>query len=296
MDFNNSKQSPDEPNKVIQPEIIEPEVIEPEVIQPEELESYRSLQREIELKKASKFRPPSEIEPERIASIGLGFRYWSLDDGLCSTAFYYKWAPGVNIASCKNNRELRPHTPHKAPSENCNCGFNCFSGLPDDKIIRRFSRDGIWGGIVFSGNTQVHEDGFRAEEAQVIALYSPEEKVGTFSESVISKKKRRAKNKYRKTKIDMYQETADKYSVPLFTDRNEFSEYCASFNKSDPKEILSGTKVSKANQASQEILWLHQTPVSSKKRRPMRASLIHFMIQMFFFYSFIALVFLFVTR
>src|SRR5688572_5139919 len=71
------------------------------------------------------------------------------------------WLPGVNQAYCIGG-------PHRAPAQGCHCGFNAWHDPQPD-----YEEGYLQGAIAARGHLEVHYDGFRAEQAKIIALYCP---------------------------------------------------------------------------------------------------------------------------
>lgn len=81
-----------------------------------------------------------------------------------SMASFLHWNKGVNKATCMVIRSHRPPEPH------CVCGLYAFHKLWKAVWKMRGRREQIIGAVAGSGDVQVHATGFRAEEAQIIAL------------------------------------------------------------------------------------------------------------------------------
>ena len=116
--------------------------------------------------------PPTFVEPV------VGFRAWKLtpDGKLLPRAVSAMarlhaepWQPGVNDARCMYVGFTRE--PHPVPGEGCDCGLYAHH---DAAELRRYHRgDDVLGAIVGWGDLQVHDNGFRAQHAQVVALVAP---------------------------------------------------------------------------------------------------------------------------
>lgn len=116
----------------------------------------------------------------------LGFRAWRNDDGRNGTDhllfpltcfFSPPWKPGVNISRCHNiaiAASLDRDIPtHDSPAKNCHCGFNAFDHLPAAYAYiqnNHFADNFTYGLIAGAGKIEIHDIGFRSEEAQILAL------------------------------------------------------------------------------------------------------------------------------
>ncbi len=106
--------------------------------------------------------PPSERGPDYVEPL-LGFRLWEIRDGiLVGPAYDEPWAPGENVASC------RQPTNHVAPVDNCRCGFNAYHSRTP--VASLYGRRYVAGAMAAWGDIETHKDGFRAERACVVAL------------------------------------------------------------------------------------------------------------------------------
>lgn len=83
------------------------------------------------------------------------------------------WNPGVNVASCTNTLQHRD-----VPQEGCHCGFWCLDDLA--KAKRRIAKeldfintDHVIGSVVGMGKCIRHSDGWRMEQAMVVAFVDP---------------------------------------------------------------------------------------------------------------------------
>lgn len=107
-----------------------------------------------------------DTAPDSITPL-LGFRGWSSFSGKLHPPYRDKetsWKPGTNHARCLKN------SCRAAPQEHCECGLYAYhfpeyvADLDDEQII---------GAIKMWGTLQVHEDGTRAERAEIVALAKP---------------------------------------------------------------------------------------------------------------------------
>ncbi|MEX2196628.1 MAG: hypothetical protein WD844_15205 [Thermoleophilaceae bacterium] len=109
------------------------------------------------------------------AEPALGFRAWLLPDGgrALRPASYSRavWEPGPNRAACHAlnfKRGLRD-PPHAAPHGDCSCGLYAFHAA--STLEEGFRREDHCAGVVAGwGELELHQDGFRAEWAAVLAL------------------------------------------------------------------------------------------------------------------------------
>lgn len=121
-----------------------------------------------------KFAPPSREEdaPDMIGAI-FGFRVWQLDaagylssQGLGNTT----WESGRNVAVCAQDFG----DGHRAPIANCGCGLYAYHDPDEIELIRFPGGTFPIAGIVRAwGDMEVHEAGFRAEYAEIVALCLP---------------------------------------------------------------------------------------------------------------------------
>jgi len=121
----------------------------------------------------------------------LGFRAWMVRDQLLlPLSAGPAWQPGVNRASCHPGGMVRPYEAtvdgHQAPGAKCHCGFNAYHRLDrayetawnyielgyDTRGPRTYVREYTiaLGAIAGRGSVQIHQQGFRAAEAQILAL------------------------------------------------------------------------------------------------------------------------------
>ena len=105
---------------------------------------------------------PGEAGPDYIEPL-LGFRLWEIRDGiLVGPAYDELWAPGENVASC------RQPTNHVAPVDDCRCGFNAYHSRTP--LASLYGKRYVAGAMAAWGEIETHKDGFRAERACVVAL------------------------------------------------------------------------------------------------------------------------------
>lgn len=97
-----------------------------------------------------------------------GFRQWNLTNRALFPVTIYRsrsWVPGWNRAVHVGAHEFPDHRP---PEVNCRCGFyahyNLYQGNPGR----------VTGVIEVAGRVQLHQTGFRAERARIVALSPPE--------------------------------------------------------------------------------------------------------------------------
>jgi hypothetical protein len=85
---------------------------------------------------------------------------------LTSLGRAYCWQPGRNTASCLKN----PGQGHDAPAAGCSCGFYAFRSLADvDGALAPFS---VLVGVAASGIVRIHQHGWRAQFARIVAISS----------------------------------------------------------------------------------------------------------------------------
>lgn len=105
---------------------------------------------------------PSGRAPDLIEPL-LGYRFWRVgrDGSLRCMLSRDVWLAGGNRASCWR-------CGHEAPGRLCRCGFNALHGPPEHEFDEH--RGAVLGAIAAWGQIEVHQAGFRAQFAQVIAL------------------------------------------------------------------------------------------------------------------------------
>lgn len=97
-----------------------------------------------------------------------GFRFCSLEeDGnnlrLTSLGGGSYWEPGVNVATCRVGRK------HSAPQRACACGF--YACLDLTALLKTVGpTDEVLCAVIGGGRVVVHERGWRAQYAEIIAL------------------------------------------------------------------------------------------------------------------------------
>lgn len=127
-------------------------------------------------------RPPSE--PETYPSAALGIRLWRVFDRgepLRSSDFGDgAWQVGVTRAECTRGCPSIPNTVwDDSDIHCCRCGLHAYHSM--DHLLARqrphvtlLARGELVIGIVAGkGNMQIHEDGWRAEKAQILGLLAP---------------------------------------------------------------------------------------------------------------------------
>jgi hypothetical protein len=99
----------------------------------------------------------------------LGFRVWRVRDG----CLIGPWIPEVWPTRVEAVARCLPYEPtfdtgHRAPHLFCSCGLYAFHTL--EYALARCAATFVCGAILAYGYLIVHEEGFRAERAKVIAL------------------------------------------------------------------------------------------------------------------------------
>lgn len=194
--------------------------------------------------------PPYYIGMEKQAIIG--YRRWSVDSegNLYPMTVRDAWKPGINRSFCwvKNPDSADLTVPHDGGL--CHCGFNAFFEL-NKAVCSYTAPDSVIGAVAGAGKVQIHEEGFRSEEAQVIALcfvpgnsvikkYFDEFIPGSFcvtEESICGKRDH-----------GLIQKAADKYGVPLFDSledmfrfaQNKGATYSDSFKIKETSAVRNG--------------------------------------------------------
>ena len=128
-----------------------------------------------------------------------GYRKWFIPEGeidyLRACVFDTPWNKGINIAECHHDLPCS-----ESPGKECHCGFNAWNNWEDNEESHY---DGITGFVAGAGRVEVHPQGFRSSEAQILALF-------------MSKKD--------------YLRCGDKfcsyYGVPVFVNKIKFLKYC----------------------------------------------------------------------
>jgi hypothetical protein len=133
------------------------------------------------------------VEVPTFAECVIGYRAWLIgsDGQLWPLSDHRRaWQPGINTARCNCGtmtslkfewswrdcrRVVEPAPAHEAPDDACSCGLYSWRDPPRSRgNDPRFARaEAIAGAVASWGRTQVHEDGFRAEHACVVALGYP---------------------------------------------------------------------------------------------------------------------------
>lgn len=119
-----------------------------------------------------------------------GVRTWEVVDGpdgeplLCGWAVNQVWPPGERYRAACVARSFprmrvrgRLREPHLAPHPDCSCGIYAYHPARLDarrELVDKLSRcesSGVIGAIEAWGRLEVHEQGFRAEQARPVVLY-----------------------------------------------------------------------------------------------------------------------------
>lgn len=183
-------------------------------------------------------------EEETHLGFRIGFRAWNLHLYETYNGQTYElnplhvggasWTPGVNIARCismrrgKSEIEGVPHGINDVDYDGCHCGFNAWNTLKglenyigEDLDNLEASRGQVAGIIAGAKKTELHEDGFRSAEAQILAL------VGDGEAAL---------------------KTAERYGVPCFQHKNDlmafmfdnFESHLTEKQKEEVFEVLLG--------------------------------------------------------
>lgn len=177
----------------------------------------------------------------------LGFRVWKPVNNALAPLFQgAPWRPGTNLAYC-NTSEIKAHTP---PGPDCHCGFNVYHALESAEAeAAKYRELLVVGAIAGKGEIQVHKDGFRCEQAQVLAICL----VGTGS--------LKSKN------VGLGKRLAERYQIKLCETLNELAELA---EESAARSISLGLRPSNNNRSprpgfSSQSLTQVAIPVSSKR-------------------------------
>lgn len=99
----------------------------------------------------------------------IGLRRWSVtDEGeLYSPIIEGPWDPGINEAKCIKTRLWQPwHHRGAAPVAGCTCGLYAHHETAG------IDSSGVWGVVKGWGRVQVHQDGWRSQYAELIAIFN----------------------------------------------------------------------------------------------------------------------------
>ena len=169
-----------------------------------------------------------EKDPPVFEGKALGYRGWyanrladrTIPKSLKALVVDTNWNPGLNKSYCFLSESERLNIgvdKHESPGAECRCGMNAYN-LFDEALVRteldyalrgRPAFNPIVGSITGFGNLQLHENGWRSEYSEIIALYA-------------------FINTEPGWRLDVFKEVADRYEVPLFTDETEFVDYSES--------------------------------------------------------------------
>jgi hypothetical protein len=109
------------------------------------------------------FAAPDLIEP--IAA----FRSWRVIDGrLRSPYLPVFWDERILEARCSSPGVPAGGAPHLAPEPACGCGIYAY--LEPDRDFPKIDYRGVAGIVTLWGRIEVHDEGMRAEHAQIEAL------------------------------------------------------------------------------------------------------------------------------
>jgi len=135
----------------------------------------------------------------------VGYRQWGVTpENLLApiTDHGEEWVPGVNVASCDALRQ-EMQVDHQIPALYCECGFYAWHR----PTMLPASPWRLTGAIAARGGLQVHAQGFRAGEAQVIGLLRPQKGHGE------------------QVPVEQAHRVAATYSVPLFDDLQQLQAH-----------------------------------------------------------------------
>lgn len=174
------------------------------------------------------------------AKAALGFRSWNIAynkdrQEVLLPLFQGKdvaWKPGINRARCV--KVLDKKEPHgKIPANDCDCGWHAFHEIHSLLIMYVNTKfDVHWhGAIAGSGRVEIHSEGWRSEEAQLIALYCHINKYVSQEEKEVCREEIESVSKY--------------YQVPVFENLKEFYDYIYS-----EKVLNSAEKIPKKERPS----------------------------------------------
>ncbi len=156
-------------------------------------------------------------EPPLYPSALLGWRNWRpRDQGrLYSLGFgHTTWGRGINQFRCRRHPDA-----HALPQGSCECGFYAYHEVTPLLV----GSSVVLGAVLGAGATEIHRDGWRAERAQLIAIYSP--RSWDFWDPFLAFR---------------LQESAERYGVPIFEDIRELRQYAESLGAPAPLELRPG--------------------------------------------------------
>lgn len=185
----------------------------------------------------------------------LGFRSWNtfpVIRGDMRNQIYYlaplgagrdHWVPGENIAECHSHLSHRRPTLsfsdewRDTPGQHCHCGFNAFNTLEDAEAYNEGSPFAVFGAVAGCGKVQVHEDGWRSEKAQIIALffrpYNRRKSFDLHSHRALDRKC--GLDRAGEKQLENIKKTAEYYRVPLFTEEQEFFDFVKTYAQPIPR-------------------------------------------------------------
>jgi hypothetical protein len=118
------------------------------------------------------------VRPEPVATALVGYRAWTIKGGaLQPVSNTYlpidSWVTGTAEAVCLRTGCYSPedwkHGPDETPHPPCNCGLWAHATLDHDRM-EPSAPDLVKGLVVAWGRVVVHEHGFRARHARVVAF------------------------------------------------------------------------------------------------------------------------------
>ncbi len=113
--------------------------------------------------------PSFPTAPDLLAPVH-AFRDWRISpEGLASPRTGDEWRGRVMTAQCRpRTPEALIEAPHRAPGQDCSCGVHAY--FRPNHETSRVDYSGVTGVVTVWGHLAVHENGLRAEFAQVEAL------------------------------------------------------------------------------------------------------------------------------
>lgn len=135
----------------------------------------------------------------------LGFRKWQYvpkSSDLQSLTGGLLWTKANQIASCEAAHPAARGAPriHSAPHQRCACGIYAYHQL--QYVVP--SNYCLIGAVAARGDVQLHQDGWRAAEVQVLAFYHPRNRPGDWQLAL---------------------NAAEQFQIPLFVDQQQFLDF-----------------------------------------------------------------------
>lgn len=153
----------------------------------------------------------------------LGFRSWNIRNGELRPLNDNgdSWIPGLNKAVCWSGCNTCP-SPRTFKNLGCHCGFNAW--FSTDHL--RLGGGEIFGAIAGAGKTEIHSEGFRSEEAQIIGLAYSFHIPHSLPTNEITRFLNKRSVKQQKKKAERL---AERYGVPVFDSLKDLEEFAKNY-------------------------------------------------------------------